>query len=322
MGPRRNGAGPYGQSMPRTRRAATLALVGSGATVGGFYAFLFGEAVLARRAIGTSDERPPSPDGIYGDDLPGQPIRCLVLGDSAVVGYGMARADSTPSAMIGIGLAHVMDRPVDIQCLAVVGAQTSDLMRQIDRGIEPHPDIAVIVVGTNDVTHRVMPNTSAAILAESVARLVDVDCEVVVGTCPDLGTIRPILQPLRTFARRMSRYLARQQTVATVEAGGRAVSLGGLLGPVFDEKRDLMFGPDGFHPSETGYANMVSVLIPAIAASLRERARTSAYAGPPRDVMPVTAAAAEAAEHAGTQVVQTEGQQGRWATVLRRRRVS
>ncbi|MCW2750911.1 MAG: family lipase, partial [Aeromicrobium sp.] len=69
--------------MPRTRRVATTALVGSGATVGGFYAFLIGEAVLARRAIGTTDARPPSPDGVYGDVLPGRTIGCLVLGDSA-----------------------------------------------------------------------------------------------------------------------------------------------------------------------------------------------------------------------------------------------
>src|SRR5690606_24031746 len=107
---------------------------------------------------------------------------------------------------------------------------------------------------------------------------------------------------------------------------GRAVSLGGLLGDLFIQNRDIMFGLDRFHPSETGYANMVSVLVPAVAASLRQKARTSAYAGfasteTPRDLMSVREAAAEAAEHAGTQVVQQDGQGGgRWATVLRRRR--
>jgi hypothetical protein len=112
--------------MPRTRKVAAAALVGGGATFSGFYAFLIGEAVLARRAIGTTDERPPSPDGVYGDDLPGRPIRVLVLGDSAAVGYGMVTADTTPSGLIGIGLAHVMDAPVEVRCVAVVGGQTSD----------------------------------------------------------------------------------------------------------------------------------------------------------------------------------------------------
>ena len=54
------------------------------------------------------------------------------------------------------------------------------------------------------------------------------------GTCPDLGTVRPIPQPLRQVARRWSRRLAAAQTIATVEAGGRSVSLGSILGPEFD----------------------------------------------------------------------------------------
>ena len=312
--------------MPRPRRIAATAIIGSGATVSGFYGFLLGEALLARRAIGTSEERPPSPDGVYGDDLPGRPIRVLVIGDSAAVGYGMTRAEATPSAMLGIGLAHVMDAPVEVKCRAVVGAQTSDLDRQIDEVIDWEPDVAVIVVGTNDVTHQVPPSTSARILADAVRRLVAAHCEVVVGTTPDLGTVRPIMQPLRAVARRWSRNLARKQTIALVEAGGRAVSLGGLLGTLFTERRDVMFGADHFHPSETGYANMVSVLTPAVAASLRLKARTAAYASfapseTPRDLMPVREAAAQAAEHAGTQVVQDGNPGGgRWATVLRRRR--
>jgi hypothetical protein len=87
-----------------------------------------------------------------------------------------------------------------------------------------------------------------------------------------------------------------------------------------------MFGLDRFHPSETGYANMVSVLVPAVAASLREKARSYAYtsyaaAEKPRDLMSMREAAAEAAENPGTQVVQEDGHGGgRWATVLRRRR--
>lgn len=304
--------------MPRTRRVATTALVGGGATVGGFYAFLVGEAFLARRAIGTTDERPPTPDGVYGDDLPGRTIGCLVIGDSAAVGYGMLSGDTTPAGLIGLGLAHVLDAPVEMRCRAVVGAQTSDLMEQIDLAGDFRPDVAVIVVGTNDVTHQVRPSTAARQLAEVVTRLSDAGCEVVVGTCPDLGTVRPIRQPLRFVARYLSRHLAREQTVAVVRAGGRAVSLGGLLGGLFTEKRDIMFGADRFHPSETGYANMVSVLIPALTASLRENEASAeyAYAGRPRDLMSVADAAAEASQHAGTQVVQT----GRWATVLRRRR--
>ncbi len=308
--------------MPRPRRIAAATLIGGGATLSSFYGFLVGEAMLARRAIGTTDERPPSPDGIYGDDLPGHTIRVLVLGDSAAVGYGVTRADATPSAMIGVGLAHVMDAPVEVQCRAVVGAQTADLMGQIDLDPDWHPDVAVIVVGTNDVTHSVTPRTSARLLSKVVKRLVAEGCDVVVGTCPDLGTVQPILQPLRAVARRLSRALARKQTIAVVESGGRAVSLGDLLGTLFTEKRDVMFGADHFHPSETGYANMVSVLIPAITASLRQKQSSYAYAGRTHDLVSVADAAAVSVDNPGTQVAPDAGPGGRFASVLRRRRAS
>ena len=306
--------------MPPIRKPAVSAAVGAGAALTGYYGVLFGESVLARRAIGVTDERPPSADGVYGDDLPGRPISCLVLGDSAGVGYGMDTADATPPALIGISLAHVLDAPVDVHSEAVVGAQTADLREQINRGLTRKPDIAVIVVGTNDVTHRVPSYVSARLLGAAVRRLVDANCAVVVGTCPDLGTIKPLPQPLRWVARRKSRALAHKQVMAVVAAGGRAVSLGDLLGPVFDEKRDLMFGLDRFHPSATGYANMVSMLVPSMAAAIRERGVEEEFAGtgPHRDLMSLDEAADRAERESGTEV----SQQGRWASVLRRRRAS
>ena len=143
-------------SMRPLPKPAVSAAVGAGAAVTGYYGVLVGESLLARRAIGMTEERPPSADGVYGDDLPGRPIRCLVLGDSALVGYGMTTADATPPALIGIGLAHVLDTPVDVHSEAVVGAQTEDLREQVNRGLTYKPDIAVIVIGTNDVTHQLV----------------------------------------------------------------------------------------------------------------------------------------------------------------------
>ena len=101
-------------------------------------------------------------------------------------------------------------------------------------------------------------------LADAVRRLTAAGCEVVVGTCPDLGTIRPIAQPLRPFARRWSRQMAAAQTVAVVEAGGRTVSLGSVLGPAFASDRS-MFSVDEFHPSAVGYAQAAAVLLPSVA---------------------------------------------------------
>lgn len=307
--------------MANPRKIAAAALVGGGAFATSMLG-LFVEGKLARRTIGTTDARPPLPDTIFGHDLAGDPITCLILGDSAAVGYGMTSLDATPPGMVGIGLAHLLDHPVQVTSVAVVGARTSDLDEQVTRGLEAKPQIALIIVGANDVVNRVRPADSARTLGQVVRRLREAGCEVVVGTCPDLGTVRPLAQPLRKVARTWSRRLAARQAIATLDAGGRAVSLGGLLGPVFASRADVMFGEDRFHPSETGYAHMVSVVIPTLAAALRDKNIDAAYADevqasePPRDLLPMHEAATKAAQHAGTEIVRT----GRWATLRRRRR--
>ena len=100
-------------------------------------------------------------------------------------------------------------------------------------------------------------------LADGVRRLREAGVEVVVGTCPDLGTVEPIAPPLRQVARRWSRRLAAAQAIAVVEAGGRTVSLGSILGPEFAAAPALLFGPDRFHPSAAGYRALAAVLLPS-----------------------------------------------------------
>ena len=112
----------------------------------------------------------------------------------------------------------------------------------------------------------------------AVARLRDGGSEVVVGTCPDLGTVRPIRPPLRNVMRRTSRRLAQSQGVAVRAAGGWPVSLGHVLGPEFAARPREMFSSDQFHPSAAGYAAMVGVLGPVVLAA--------AGYGPPRPALP------------------------------------
>jgi hypothetical protein len=183
----------------------------------------------------------------------------------------------------------------------------------------------VILIGTNDVTHRVKPAESVRHLGDAVRTLRAAGTEVVVGTCPDLGTIRPLAQPLRFLARRLSRNLAAAQTIAVVEAGGRTVSLGDLLGPLFAQQRDL-FSDDQFHPSAQGYAHAADAILPSAldALGLHTRSRS---AGPftTRRARPVAKAAVQAVARPGTEVAAAEvhgepaGRRGRWARLRRRR---
>src|SRR5699024_9887993 len=141
----------------------------------------------------------------------------VMLGDSGAAGLGVHEPYETPAALLAAGLSAVAERPVRLTNVAKVGARAADLDRQVPEALEAAPDIAVIMVGVNDVTHRVKPSVSVRHLDRAVCRLRAAGCEVVVGTCPDLGTVEPIVQPLRWIARRMSRQLAAAQTIAVVE---------------------------------------------------------------------------------------------------------
>lgn len=301
---------------------------GLGVLSAGAFGLLRAEAALARRTIGEPTGTPPDADGVYGAHHHGEALTLALLGDSSACGLGVEHPHQTPGAMLAAGLAECADRPVRLICPATVGAQSSDLPRQVDAVEEARPDVAVIMVGANDVTHRVKPPTAVRHLDHVVRRLIDLGADVVVGTCPDLGTVEPVAQPLRWIARRASRELAAAQTIVVVEAGGRTVSLGDILGPEFAASPSEMFGPDRFHPSIAGYASAAAALLPSVCAAMEVW-----FGGEPEEqpdlsrgegVRPIAVAAVEAAEEPGTEVAGAQvggrerGPRGRWALLRHR----
>jgi lysophospholipase L1-like esterase len=309
------------------RRAAVTAAYGAGGLgllLSAATGLLIAQAKLARRTVGK--RWPPAPDsqGVYlsrGAQDETEPIELLMIGDSTAAGLGALGPTEKPATLRA-------SRPVRVTSVAFTGAQTADLADQINRALAtvPAPAVAVLLIGANDVTHRVRPSVSVRQLVEAVHRLRAVRCEVVVATCPDLGTVEPIAQPLRYLARRSSRRLAAAQTIGVVEAGGRTVSFGDILGPEFAARPREMFGPDRFHPSATGYASAAMVLLPSVCAALgywpADETEPDYRRG--EGVFPVGLAAVEAVESAGTEVAgasvagRERGPRGRWALLRRR----
>lgn len=319
--------------MSRARRArkiaAAAAFGGGGLTVLGVLTFglIMAEVALARRTITSTPQMPPpDADGVYGEGLPGEPLSFVMLGDSTAAGLGAESPEDAVGALLAHGLSAMAGRPVRLTTFAFSGAESKDLHDQTRRALAIDPEIAVIMIGANDVTHRVRLSESVRHLEHCVRRLRAAGCAVVVGTCPDLGTVEPLAQPLRWLARRLCRQLAAAQTIAVVEAGGRTVSLADLLGPEFAAAPREMFARDRYHPSARGYAAAAAAVLPSIAAALGIEPETEALPDPWRGegVLPVYLAAAEAAEEPGTEVAATEvagrdrGPRGRWATLLRR----
>jgi lysophospholipase L1-like esterase len=319
-----------GKAAAARKLASAAAYGGGGLSVLGaaLYGVLRAEAKVARKTIGVLEGRVPDATGWYGRSRPGPAIKVALLGDSSAAGYGVPVVEQTPGALLGSGIAAAANRRVHVGAFCRSGAKSSDLAGQVDRALPTEPDVAVILIGANDVTHRMSPSESVRYLGEAVRRLHEAGVAVVVGTCPDLGTIRPIPQPLRQVARRWSRQLAAAQTIAVVEAGGRTVSLGSILGPEFDAAPALLFGPDRFHPSAAGYASLVGVLVPSALAALGLGPDDEVDPTPSRGegVLPIARAAVRASQQPGTELDGTEvdgatrGLGGRWVTLMRRRR--
>ncbi|MQA01592.1 MAG: SGNH/GDSL hydrolase family protein [Streptosporangiales bacterium] len=310
------------------RLATAVAYGGSGVGILGLSTLgvLALEGLLARRTVGPPRSEPPEAGGVYAaPDVPAdtRALSLLVLGDSAAAGLGATVPAETPGAQLAVGLSALARRPVRLHNAAAVGARSEHLDGQLDVAFEelPRPDIAMIIIGVNDVTHLRSPNQAVPYLRAAVERLRGLGTAVVVGTCPDLGTIRPFPQPLRAVAAAMGRRLAEAQTVATVEVGARTVSLGDLLGPQFAERPSEMFGPDRFHPSSIGYAAAAAALLPSAAAALDLDDGRDLPVG----VLPLRDAAFEAARNPGAEVMRGEvagkdrGPRGRFAALRHRR---
>lgn len=263
--------------MGRTGVAVAGGIVAVAGLAVGANTLISRQAAIARRRIGKPlGEDSLDADRVWRPALVGEPIELLLLGDSLAAGLGAARRKDTLGGRLAKGLARSIHRPVRLRTAAIVGSESPDLEGQLDRlPGDYRPRIAVIVVGGNDVTHRLPISVSAGHLNEAIRRLRALGAEVIVGTCPDLGALRAVPQPLRRLASSLSRRLADVQSETARHAGAEPVDLRRSVGPLFFDEPEAMFSLDRFHPSALGYRRTAEALLPALSRA----AATAAQAG-------------------------------------------
>jgi len=250
-----------------SRRSAAWGSGGMAGAVAATIGVLAAQARAVKRDIGPQRGVPPYQDGRFGPPT-GMSLRLAVLGDSVAAGLGADSAADTVAGVLVRGVADASRRPVTMINHAVVGARSADLERQVTRCLSARPHVAVIIIGANDVTHLVPQSLAVRRLEAAIVRLTDAGTAVVIGTCPDLGTVRPVGPPLKWVAREMSRSLAVAQRRAAHRAGATPVNLYDLLGPEFEANAEAFFGPDRFHPSSMGYRRIGATLLPAVLGAL------------------------------------------------------
>ena len=256
-------------------------LASTGGAVVGARNLLTGQAEQARNVIPKAWDIPPRADGIYAPTGGGVrrwergapfDIHLMIFGDSTATGYGCTDAEEVPGVRIARGLAEQSGALVRLATKAIVGASSKGLSGQVDAMMVagPPPDAAVIMIGANDVTALNGIGPSARRLGAAVQRLRSTGATVVVGTCPDLGVIGAIPQPLRWTARSLGLRLARAQTAEVRAAGGIPVPLADLMAPHFANDPEMMFSEDRYHPSAVGYALAAEQLLVALRDALED----------------------------------------------------
>src|SRR2546421_12713867 len=151
-------------------------------------------------------------------------LRLVLLGDASALGVGVDRVADTVGGHLADLLAGgpaTNGRRIELSSVAVAGSRGADLGTQVARALlGERPEVAVILIGTNDATGLRRPAEAAAYLGGAVRRLRDAGGAGVVGTRPRLGAGRAVAPPLPQLAGVLGRRVGRAQGEAGREARG------------------------------------------------------------------------------------------------------
>lgn len=196
-----------------------------------------------------------------------------VLGDSIAYGQGAAQPADAPGPRLVRALAET-GIAARLTVVAVPGARSAGLDAQVGRALRPRPpQVAVIVIGANDLARFVAPEQAARSLERALRRLAAAGAETVLAPAPDLSVVPWVPAPLQAAVRAASQALRAAQLDVARATGARVADPDGATGAAFAADRSL-FSADRFHPSTAGYAVIAASLAPeVIAAAERAQAR-------------------------------------------------
>ena len=188
-----------------------------------------------------------------------------MFGDSLAYGTGAGRLRDGPGARLAEVLRE-SGRRVDLHVLAVPGACSADLAAQVRRAVPLEPELALVVVGANDLARLVPPDRAAATLGGAVATLRRGGASVVVATAPDLSSVPGVPAGMRALVRAASTELQRHQAVVAEAAGAIVAPVAAELAQAFATEPAL-YSADRYHPSSAGYARIAAALAPHVLAA-------------------------------------------------------
>ena len=197
------------------------------------------------------------------------PLRVVVLGDSIASGTGALRSADAIGPRLSAALSEA-DFDVDLHVLAVPGAASGQLAAQVGRALPLAADLAVVIIGANDLARFVPVEQAATALAVAVADLRAAGTDVVVVPAPDMSAVPFVPPASRPAVRAACALLQRRQAAVAEGAGASVAHIAEEVGRAFSADPAL-FSADRFHPSSAGYARIATALLPHVLAAARAR---------------------------------------------------
>jgi len=191
---------------------------------------------------------------------PAATVHLALFGDSIAAGVGATRTQDALAALLAADL-RTTGAAVEPRTFAVSGARSAALPGQVSAAGD-WPDLAVVVVGANDIRHLVPAGQAVADLTRALSVLRGHGVEVVLVPAPDLGAVARVPVGLREFARAASAGLRAAQGDAVRRLGVRVVDTAATSAAFAADP--AMFSADAFHPSSAGYRVLADALAPAV----------------------------------------------------------
>ena len=243
----------------------------------GFVVVLLGTALinfLIIKNTGSPVAVPETPRGAEqydnsGSSETGIPLTYALLGDSTTVSqggdYDKGYARGTARYLASQGYA------VTFYNFGVSGARAADIAEsQAPQAAKVRPDIVLISVAANDVTHLTAIKDIEASLQSSIntLRAARPEVKIVLTGSAQMGSIPRFPQPTRLIAKlrvaqinNMVRQLVAREDVTFAPIADKT-------GPIFAARADELYASDKFHPNTIGYEVWTPVLNDALGAAL------------------------------------------------------
>lgn len=197
----------------------------------------------------------------------GQKLQYVVMGDSTSIGQGTEYSNSYATA----SSRHLAEKySVTTTNLGISGATAKSVLNeQLPKAVNLRPDLVLLGVGANDVTHFTSINSMVASLEEIIAQLKKSNPSVTI-----VLTRSPAMDAVSRFPF-ISKMVLRQRTLQVNKAIDLVIGKYNLAPAYIAEKTRAAFladstltAEDNFHPNARGYALWTPIINAAIDTAL------------------------------------------------------